>query len=376
MKKFFIILSAIILAVAVAMMIKVSQFYNKIQTSAQSPNAQKVAPEDKKTYNILLMGYGGANHDGTYLTDTMMVLHMDMKAKRVLLVSIPRDIWVKVPTKSGDDFHAKINAVYQMALFNKNYPDLDVKNDDDQSAADFAKQAVTTVTGMPIDNYIAIDFTGFKKSVDILGGVDVQVEKSFDDYEYPIDGKEKDLCGKQESDLPELEKIATQDAVLAFPCRYEHLHFDMGQRHMDGETALKYVRSRHSLQDGTDFGRAARQQRFLEAMKDKVISFGFLPKVIPLMDELKDYIKMDISLGDMQKLLGEAGKSKEYKISSLVISNSNYLKNSYSTAGGFILVPQDGIDEWGDVRNRIHNEMLGITPTPTKVASSSGSLRQ
>ena len=262
-----------------------------------------------------------------------------------------------------------------MALFNKNYPDLDVKGDDDQAAAEFAKQAVTTVTGMPIDNYIAIDFTGFKKSVDILGGVDVQVEKTFDDYEYPIDGKEKDLCGKQESDLPELEKIATQDAVLAFPCRYEHLHFDAGQKHMDGETALKYVRSRHSLQDGTDFGRAARQQRFLEAMKDKVISFGFLPKVIPLMDELKDYIKMDISLADMQKFLGEAGKSKEYKISSLVISNSNYLKNSYSTAGGFILVPQDGIDEWGDVRTRIHNDMLGITPTPTKVASPSGKLR-
>ena len=69
------------------------------------------------------------------------------------------------------------------------------------------KQAVQEVTGLQIDNYVAVSFDGFKKGVDLLGGMDVNVEKTFDDYEYPVDGKEKDLCGKEEKDLPELEKI-------------------------------------------------------------------------------------------------------------------------------------------------------------------------
>ncbi|MEN9327851.1 MAG: transcriptional regulator [Candidatus Parcubacteria bacterium] len=370
MKKLLIIFFAVCIAIALALMLKLSQFYNKINTANKNSGLPVTAiPEDKKVFNLLLMGYGGANHDGPYLTDTMMVAHIDMKKKSVLLISIPRDIWTKVPTKSKQDFHSKINSVYQMALYPKNYPDIDVSSTNEQSAAEFVKGIVGDLLGLRVDNYLAIDFTGFKKAIDILEGVDVHVEKAFDDYEYPVDGKEDDLCGKEPSELPELEKIATESPTLAFPCRYEHLHFDATVTHMDGTTALKYVRSRHSLQDGTDFGRAARQQRLLEAVREKVVSFGFIPKILPLMDELNAYIRTDIDLTLMKKFVGEIGNSKEYKISTVVISNDNYLKNAYSTEGGFILVPKEGIDEWKAVRTWIHNTVEGITPTPTPMDS-------
>jgi LCP family protein required for cell wall assembly len=273
---------------------KIKSFYEGIYTGKESVKNQIPTPKpEKKIFNFLIMGYGGGNHDGAYLTDTLMIAHVDMEKKRTVLISLPRDIWVKIPTKSGDDFHEKINAVYQMGLFNKNYPDIPAKYAEEQGAANLTKEVVGNIVGLEIDNYVAIDFEGFTKAVDVLGGVDVNVETTFDDYEYPVTGKEKDLCGKEEKDLPDLLKIATESPTLAFPCRYEHLHFDAGLTHMDGETALKYVRSRHSLQDGNDFGRAKRQQRFLEAVKNKVISIGFITKIPALMDEMQNYIRTD-----------------------------------------------------------------------------------
>ena len=99
-------------------------FYDKIHTEAKTTNHPKEQPKDE--FTILLLGYGGGKHEGTYLTDTIMVLNINIKTNKVLLVSIPRDIWVKVPT-DGEKFHAKINSVYQMGLFPEDYPALDKK---------------------------------------------------------------------------------------------------------------------------------------------------------------------------------------------------------------------------------------------------------
>ena len=366
-KKIMFVVFLLIIGYVLFLGYKVLKFYHATYTPKNSQGSASITkpPEEKKIFNFLVMGYGGAGHDGAYLTDTLMVAHVDMNKKKALLVSIPHDVWAKIPTKSGTDFHEKINAVYQMGLFKDNYPDIPDKYGSDQGAADLLKEVLAGVTGLKTDNYIAIDFQGFRKAVDLLGGVDVNVEKTFDDYEYPVDGKEKDLCGKQESDLPDLEKIATESPTLAFPCRYEHLHFDKGMTHMDGTTALKYVRSRHSLQDGTDFGRAARQQRFLEAVKDKVISFGFITKIPTLLDQMSSYIRTDLDAGTISKILGEAPHSKQYKISNFVPDITNYLESSTSSYGGYILVPEGGEDKWEPVQNEISNIIKGITPTPT-----------
>lgn len=350
----------------------------------------KATPTVPKTeFNFLLMGFGGDGHDGPYLTDSMMVFHIDLKKNTVSLVSLPRDLWVKLPTKTKEVFHSKINSIYQMGMYEwKNFPGVKVAK---TGTPQLVRDAVQTVTGLTIDNVVTVDFTGFAKSVDALGGVDVRVQKTFDDYEYPIEGKDKDLCGKDEdftkiekflkpgydeeekkrlfAEKPELEtffKNITEEPKDAFPCRYEHLHFDAGVTHMNGETALKYVRSRHSLQDGTDFGRAARQQQFVQAVKDKILNVGIVAKIFPLMEEMKQHITTDVSADDIKKFLAEAKDAKEYRIISIHMSDSDYLKSSFSDYGGYILIPRAGEDNWKEVHTMIKNGILEITPTPTR----------
>jgi len=367
-----IIIAAFILtaALTVFFMIKVVGFYNTISTPppvSSIPEPTKT-PEEQHIYTVLLAGYGGGNHEGTYLTDTLMVIRIDMKQKKALLISLPRDIWVNIPTKNDEVFREKINAVYQMGLFANRYPAIDKKYSGEEHAGQLLKDVVGSVLDMPIDAYITINFAGFVRVVDLLGGIDVEVARSFDDYEYPITGEEDNLCDdRDESMLPDLLLTVTVSPREAFPCRYEHLHFDAGMNHMDGETALKYVRSRHSLQDGTDFGRAARQQLFLQAVREKVISIGFLPKIVPLLDELSSYIRMDMALGDIQKLLGEASADNEYKVDSFIPSDADYLTPSRSSYGSYILVPNEGVDQWGSVQNAIKDiiEGVNIESTPS-----------
>lgn len=351
----------IILLISIALITRGLQFYNTIQAKTSHTKPTK-RPEERHLFNFLLMGYGGGVHEGTYLTDTLMFLQIDTKKKKAILLSFPRDIWVKIPTKSGEDFHSKINSAYQMGLFPKEYPDVLVQPQDNASVI---KKVVYDITGQTIDYYSTIDFDGFIKIIDLLGGIKVNVDTAFDDYEYPIDGKENDACGKKDKDLEDALNVATQDARLAFPCRYEHVHFDKGVVTMDGKTALKYARSRHSLVDGGDFNRAKRQQKVVEAIQEKVMSVGFVTKIIPLMNELEKNITTDLPLADLQKMLPEISKSKEYQLTKLVLTQENFLTSDRSDNGQYIIIPEAGMDNWIEVRREIKNIQLGITPTIT-----------
>ncbi|OGK19416.1 hypothetical protein A2866_01765 [Candidatus Roizmanbacteria bacterium RIFCSPHIGHO2_01_FULL_39_8] len=396
MKTIIIIVLGIVLAASVFAILKFTKFYKAIYTPTTVINSLKPKPE-KTTFSILLLGYGGANHEGAYLTDTMMLAQVDTKKKKVTLISMPRDIWVKLPTKSGDDFHAKINSVYETELFPNDFPDLDTKKAGTKSDAELTKLIVSQITGIAVDNYISIDFESFTKAIDILGGVDINVQKSFDDEKYPAEGKEDDLCGKEEQfkliepflpnatgsaeerekllkEKPELDELlrnATDSPQLAFPCRYEKIHFDAGRQHMDGATALKFVRSRQSPQDGGDFARAKRQQQLLEAVQNKILSVGFIAKIPSLLDEMEKYVKTDVSPETIQKLLKEAPSAEQYKITSIVLSDQNVLKNGRSENGQYILIPEHGEDQWKRVQMFIKNTIDEITPAPTRSPSLS-----
>lgn len=366
MKKFLIIIVGILLAFGVF------YFFNNYKFNKKTNQPLLVKPKPEKTvFNFLLLGYGGGVHEGTYLTDTIIVLNIDIKSKKTTIFSVPRDLWVGLPTKSGADFHTKINALYQLELFPKDYPDLKKLS---------AKTIVSKITGLPIDGYVSVNFAGFTKAIDILGGIDVEIKRSFTDPEYPIEGKEKDLCDKDTEELfkkaepfttpgfnpeqrdqqfkddPKLEefvKNATDSPELAFPCRYEKLEFKKGPAHLDGATALKFARSRHAPEDGGDFNRALRQQQVIEAVKDKVINIGFVSKIIPLMDEFKKDVKTDIGLDIIKKFIGQADKSKEYQITSFVLTDQNVFKNAVSDDGQYILIPNEGMDNWTGIQKII-----------------------
>lgn len=383
MKKVVIIIIAILLAFGAF------YFFSNFKFNVKTNQPPLVKPKPEKTvYNFVLLGYGGGAHDGTYLTDTIMVANINVKTKKATLFSIPRDLWINLPTKSGTDFHTKINAVYQLELFPKDYPDLKKIS---------TKTIVSKVTGLPIDGFVSVNFAGFTKAIDILGGIDVEIKRSFTDPEYPIEGKEKELCDKDTEELfkkaepfttpgfnpeqrdqlfkdePKFEEFvrnSTASPELAFPCRYEKLEFNQGLTHMDGTTALKFSRSRHSPEDGGDFNRALRQQQVIEAVKNKVISLGFITKIIPLMDEFKKDVKTDIGLDIIKKMIGQADQISEYKITSFVLTDQNVFKNATSNDGQFILIPNEGMDNWNGIQTIIKNVIEGITPAPTATSSA------
>src|SRR3989339_1574184 len=139
MKKFLIIIVGILLAFGAF------YFYSNFKFNGKIDQQTLIKPKPEKTvFNFLLLGYGGGAHEGTYLTDTIMVLNIDTKVKKATIFSVPRDLWVGLPTKSGADFHTKINAVYQLELFPKDYPDLKKLS---------TKIVISQITGLPIDGY-------------------------------------------------------------------------------------------------------------------------------------------------------------------------------------------------------------------------------
>lgn len=392
MKKVLLAIAGIIVAGVIFYAIKINQFYQKIYTPIPTGKANSKPKPEKTQFSILLLGYAGSFHEGTYLTDTIIVMHFDTKKKKALMLSLPRDLWVKFPTKSGADYHSKVNTIYETELYPQDFPDLDTKISGSKSDAELTKYILGRITGVEIDNYISIDFASFIKAIDILGGVDINVLKSFDDEKYPVEGKEKDLCGKDEDfkiiepylidldatssaekekllkekpDLDEFLRNATDSPHLAFPCRYEKIHFDADLQHLDGVTALKFSRSRQSPQDGGDFARARRQQQLLEAIRSKIFSVGFISKLPTLLDEMEKFVKTDVSPQEIERFLKELPSANDYTLTSLVLSDQNVLTADRSDNGQFILVPEEGADDWKSVQKFIKNAIEGITPTPT-----------
>ncbi|MFA6361501.1 MAG: LCP family protein, partial [Candidatus Shapirobacteria bacterium] len=227
---------------------------NKTVIPTATPTPDPLAP-----YSILLLGYGGGAHEGGTTTDTIMVAKIDPRNKEISLISIPRDLWVPIPINGDETKSFKINAAYPVGLSKeKQYQNKKVEFTGEAGGGELAKYVVEQVVGFKIDYFAAIDFDGFTKMIDILGGIDIKVEKTFDDLFYPIEANIDDPCGKTDEEMKSLEATMSGDKLeQQYTCRYEALHFDKGIQHMDGIMALKFARSRHSATDGGDFNRAA-----------------------------------------------------------------------------------------------------------------------
>ena len=348
-KWFLLIVGVVIFFLIATLLFRTASFFKKIGVVVK----EQVINKPRPNFTVALLGYGGPQHEGAYLTDTIIVGSVNYETKKAALISIPRDLWVKLPTISDEPFAAKINTVYQLQLFPETFPDVNVKKYTKNDANGLIKKVLSEVTGLTIDSYVAIDFDAFTKLIDLLGGIDINLEYGFEDKEYPVTGKENDLCGHEETELPELEKIATESMVLAFPCRYETISFEAGINHLDGETALKFARSRHSEIDGGDFARAKRQQMVIQAVSDKLLSPLYFPKITKIMHELENDIKTDASYQDITRALKQAPQANQYQLSKLILSTDNFLKPDYSDDGQYILVPKPGLFKWEKIQLKI-----------------------
>ncbi len=213
-----------------------------------------VQQSDDRT-NILILGRSGVGEDSPDLTDTIILASISPINKKITMISIPRDIWI-------DSMKAKINTAF---YYGKQ------KGGTLGSGITLSKSTVEEILGVPVHYAIIVDFSGFKDIVNDLGGVDVTIDRSFVDKLYPLPGHEADLCNG--------------DKTLS--CRYQTVEFMAGLAHMDGETALKFVRSRHAEGDeGTDLARSARQQKVIKG----IIAKAFTPQIFLNLNKIKAII--------------------------------------------------------------------------------------
>lgn len=298
------------------------------QTLNVSPVKTLFSLDGLKSYNdrvnILFLGIAGADRDGPNLSDSIVVLSYDLKSNHLITVSIPRDIW-------SDALRDKINSAYAYGEAKK-------------KGAGFilAKAEIQAIIGQPIHYGAAINFDQFEELIDFLGGVEVNVENSFTDKEFPITGKENDLC----NDDPE------------YKCRYQIVSFTKGTTLMDGQTALNFVRSRNAIgSEGNDFAREKRQQKVIEAIKDKVIVFVKENKIIQykkLYDLADKLVKRDINNQQLAILFKNIIFKRNFKQEKIVLSDGFFINpetdlNRYDYR--WVLIPTD--DDIGIVHKYI-----------------------
>ena len=260
--------------------------------------------------NIALLGIPGGLHDGPNLSDSITVFNYDLKENRAVSMGIPRDIW-------STSLRDRINSAY--AYGEAKTPGGGLK---------LAKAEIGSIIGIPIQYAVVIDFAKFEQLIDDFGGVDIVVEKSFVDNKYPIEGKEADECGGD----------------TEFKCRYETLRFEKGEQHMDGKTALKFVRSRNAEgSEGSDFARNLRHQKVMDSVKDAILSefksFNIvrIRKAYRMLDEL---IIRDITNKEASTIAKKIVFGKRFSQASATLSRELFeVPDAWNYDGKYVLVP-------------------------------------
>jgi len=196
------------------------------------------------TVNVLVVGLD--NVDGGSRTDAIALAIFDAENKSVRVASIPRDSRVQIPGRSWD----KINHAYVYG------------------GIDLLKETVVNLTGMAVNYFVMVNYKSFPRIIDLIGGIDIYVDKQL---------KYTDYSGKL------------------------FINISKGQQHMDGKTALGYVRFRHDPLG--DIGRVQRQQKFMDIVLSKLKSPAILPRIPALIDEVIAAVDTDLTPLEALKLM-------------------------------------------------------------------------
>lgn len=272
--------------------------------------------------NVLILGIGGGDHEGSDLSDMMLLISLNWQKKDAVMVSIPRDLWM-------ESLKDRINTSYHYGQEKKTGGGLVL-----------AKAMVEEAVGQPVHYGFMIDFSGFQKLVDLVGGIDINIDKSFTDDLYPIAGKENDLC----------------NGDPLFTCRYEKLKFNQGVEYMTGERVLKYVRSRHAEgTEGTDFARSRRQQQVILALKQKIFSTAFVWNNMSRWKELTkiydDTTETDMKIGEQLAFFKSFLGINSQSIRRIILDYGDVTKKikgflinppSENYKGQWVLIPRTG----------------------------------
>lgn len=295
--------------------------------SGQSPFGQlqslfsknELRGESEDRVDIVLAGIGGDGHDGEELTDTIQIISIRPSDGKTTMISLPRDFYVFDPL---NDEYTKINKLNPRGMQSVGTAEGGMEN---------LIQAIETALGEDIEYYVKLDFAGFKDVIDYLGGVDINVDHSFVDSEYPDENY-----------------------------GYQTIEFEKGMQRMDGETALQYTRSRHGqvtdgsgAYEGSDFARSRRQQKILIAIKNAILKTETLvnpQKMQKVFSSLDQHILTTLTLDDALRLYELTRNSALDKIDTYVISTDNLLAVIPSIDGAYLVGPRRGQGDYTEIQ--------------------------
>src|SRR6266567_278555 len=288
--------------------------------STQSPlSSQTGYMVGSDRVNLLVMGYGGGNHNGANLTDSMVVMSLLPQSHHTTLLSVPRDLWVQIPPGSGQ-YH-KINASYEFGSNNGANP---------AAGGDAAAAKISLVTGLHVQYWLTINFQGFRDFINAIGGIDVYVPDAFT-AKYPA------------NDDPSINP------------NWIKVHFSKGMQHMDGERAIRYARARYVLDnpaEGTDFARSARQQIMIKAALSKVKQMSTWPSLFNALNALQHTIYTNLSLADLMQFALKMDLTNARHVG---LSNQNVLVDATSSDGQYILKPAN--DNWQGIIDYVKRQL-------------------
>lgn len=263
----------------------VKQFSDMIFSPAESLDG-----EESGSINILLLGIGGKHHNGGDLTDTIIIARIKPFEKEAAFISVPRDLFVQLDDLN---FGTKINAV--KAIADKN----------GKKGIQVLERTISDISGLDINYYIQLDFEGFTKVIDDVGGVDIELENDINDPTYPN-----------------------------FSNGYDPFYMKKGFNHLNGELALKVARSRHSKMG--DFDRIRRQQNILKSFRQKIYGKYTDFDIIAfknILGDLSEHLETDIEPKEIPRLYKLIKDINNHKITSQSIDTSNYLSRSHIGLG-------------------------------------------
>ncbi len=250
--------------------------------------------------NVLLLGIDRRpTEQCPCRTDTMILASLDPKTLSAAAITIPRDLYVSIPGVGEN----RINTASVYGEL-RNYPG---------GGPGLAKQTVEYNIGRRVHYYVLVDFGGFRKAIDALGGIDVNVPRTIDDPCYPTDD---------------------------YKCMT--LHIPAGKVHMNGELALQYARTRHQ---GGDFERGKRQIQVLMAARDKALRLDILPKIPQLLQTMKGAVQTDLTAQEILALAQVAAKVKTENIKTASIDDTMTVEIRTSTGADVLWPNRDKIGQ-------------------------------
>ena len=272
--------------------------------------------------NILILGMGGEQHDGPYLTDTIILASLKPSNDKLGLLSIPRDLYVEIPNYGWQ----KINAANALGMAREKDGGL------------LTSKTVSQTFDIPIHYWVRIDFSLFKEIIDELDGVNMNVENSFTDYQFP-----------------------------GLNSTYKTISFTAGVQIMDGETALNFARSRHGTNgEDSDFARSKRQQKIILAIKEKIQQQKLLSqpaKILKIYQSLKNNVSTNLDLNQIIKLAKLTIEIKDENILNRTIETepNGPLLAGTTNCGAAILTTRTGdFEKLAEIAKELLNEKAEI----------------